>query len=333
MSFSSTVFTVLGRLIARLPARPVVALAGGLGSLVSRLPLQRCRVVRENIATAFGDSMAPAEQRRVAAAAWSNLFMMAAESCYLAFAPTSWLESAVVEVEGREVMEHFLKDPFVLSVAAHMGNWEVMGAWIAHRQPFGGFAKTLHDPHWHRMTEAMRMRHGITLFYADKPIARQALAWLKARKPLNILADQDFGVQGLFVPFFGIPASTNPAPALFAIRTGCPILPVTSVRLGPARHRVRFCQPIDPADFPADTEEERIAAIMARVNSIYEDWIRENPGQYFWFHRRWKTTPTAAAKRLETLARRRRERRGLAGAEPSCCPPADPDSANGAPPA
>jgi KDO2-lipid IV(A) lauroyltransferase len=34
-------------------------------------------------------------------------------------------------------------------------------------------------------------------------------------------------------------------------------------------------------------KQANVAALMGQVNELIEGWVRENPGQWMWVHRRW----------------------------------------------
>jgi Kdo2-lipid IVA lauroyltransferase/acyltransferase len=119
--------------------------------------------------------------------------------------------------------------------------------------------------------------------------AREALAHLRRGGVLGMLVDQKLN-EGLAVPFFGRPAMTTPALAQFALRFRCPVIPVYSVRLGPARFRV-ICEP--PLALP-DTNDRTadVYALSLAMNATLERWIRERPECWLWLHRRWSKDPS-----------------------------------------
>jgi KDO2-lipid IV(A) lauroyltransferase len=99
--------------------------------------------------------------------------------------------------------------------------------------------------------------------------------------------DQDFGRKdSAFVPFFGVRASTLLAPARMARSMGMLVQPIVVTMLpGGQGYVVKFCEP--PPGFD-DPDPEAAAAAM---NRWLEARIRENPAQYLWVHRRFKTRP------------------------------------------
>jgi len=118
----------------------------------------------------------------------------------------------------------------------------------------------------------------------DAIAARGAIAALRRGMHLGLLADQKMN-DGIPVPFFGRPAMTAPALAVLALRFNCDVLPLRVERLNGARFRVTVFPP-PPLSRSGDPHADA-AALMARVNAILEEWIRDRPEQWLWVHRRW----------------------------------------------
>ena len=114
--------------------------------------------------------------------------------------------------------------------------------------------------------------------------ARQAYAHMMRGGHLGLLVDQKLD-NGISVPFFGRPAMTANALASFALKFKCPVFPVHSVRVGPARLQIIWEKPMVLPD--TGDKEQDIATITAEMNLILERWIREKPGAWLWLHRRW----------------------------------------------
>jgi KDO2-lipid IV(A) lauroyltransferase len=107
---------------------------------------------------------------------------------------------------------------------------------------------------------------------------------------VGILMDQNAARrEGVFVNFFGHPASTSRSIALLAVRTGAPIVPAFARRAGGTAHTV-VIRPALP--FPASNDPEAaIVELTARCTAQIESAIREAPEQWLWSHDRWKTRP------------------------------------------
>jgi KDO2-lipid IV(A) lauroyltransferase len=162
-----------------------------------------------------------------------------------------------------------------------------MGAYFALRgYRLKVIAKPLHNPLVEKELTATRRAVGFDILYTREGM-KPGLRHLREGGALAILGDQDARRQGIAVPFFGQPASTALGPAVFAWLARVPIVPVFSYRVGPMRHRFRFFPAIEVSR-EQNREEALAQATRAHVR-LLEEFIREHPEDYFWFHRRWKT--------------------------------------------
>ncbi|HEX2518817.1 MAG TPA: acyltransferase, partial [Castellaniella sp.] len=121
---------------------------------------------------------------------------------------------------------------------------------------------------------------------------RGLIRHLRKGIPVYYLPDMDFGRQGsAFIPFFGVPAATLLSAAQIAKAWGAVVVPVIS-RLDPDTGRYQV--DIGPAveNFPGDDAPE---AATARLNVLIENAVSQDPAQYYWVHRRFKTRPEGEA--------------------------------------
>jgi len=93
------------------------------------------------------------------------------------------------------------------------------------------------------------------------------------------------GKDTVFVPFFGVPASTLTATHHLARLSGACVIPFFHRRLPDGGYALRLEAPL--AGFPgADVTTD-----TARINAMIERMVREAPSQYLWIHRRFKSRP------------------------------------------
>jgi KDO2-lipid IV(A) lauroyltransferase len=121
------------------------------------------------------------------------------------------------------------------------------------------------------------------------------LQYMERRGNLGLLADQDAGEKGLFVPFFGKPASTFKSVALLALQYRAIVMVGYARRLPDDflnRRWVRYelgCEDIiDAAEFDGP---DAVRELTERYTAALERVVRLSPEQYFWVHRRWKSEP------------------------------------------
>ncbi|MGD8699652.1 MAG: lysophospholipid acyltransferase family protein, partial [Gemmatimonadales bacterium] len=264
---------------------------GALGRLAYRVGWRR-RVVETQLTQAFPDK-GEDWVRQTARASFEHLGRETAAVAPLVRRGLDEVRRRLVVFEGREAMEAAVaQGRGVVVVSAHFGNWEYAGsALAAHGWPVDAVMQRLGNKHLNRYVERVRGRLGMGLI--DRAGAWDRLTdSLSAGRVVAFVADQDARRQGVFVPFFGRPASTHRAPALLALRTGAPLFVGGAHRIGPQRYHgwiVRL-DPLEGLDI-----REQVADLTRRWLAEVERRVRLFPEQYFWHHRRWKTRPAGTA--------------------------------------
>jgi KDO2-lipid IV(A) lauroyltransferase len=132
-----------------------------------------------------------------------------------------------------------------------------------------------------------RMRFGQGDLWPRSDTARPLVRGIRRGFAFFNLPDMDFGIRdSAFVPFFGVPAATLLAPAKLARSLDMVVQPVLTEILPRGQgYRVRFLPPW--TDWPSDDA----LADTCRLNAWIETQIRDNPAQYLWVHKRFKTRP------------------------------------------
>jgi Kdo2-lipid IVA lauroyltransferase/acyltransferase len=100
---------------------------------------------------------------------------------------------------------------------------------------------------------------------------------------------------GVFVDFFGVPASTNTGMARIALRTDAPIVPVFIVREGRSARHVVHVLPILQVERTGDPADD-VRHNTQRFTAVFEEMVRRHPDQWLWMHKRWKTRPLGAPR-------------------------------------
>jgi KDO2-lipid IV(A) lauroyltransferase len=220
---------------------------------------------------------------------------------------SNWRKHLILP-HGAQTLPTLLDGRAALVVTAHFGNWEMAGYALG---LFGfrtyAIARVLDNPYLEEFALKFRQSTGQTIIDKNGDFDRLT-AVLKAGAKVATLSDQDAGPKGVFVDFFGRPASTHKAIALMAIEFDAVMVVIGVPRvsrtdypqradydptsaLAPLFYAVKCGDIIDPRDYADDTN--RVKAITARYTAALEKLIREHPEQYFWLHRRWKHQPAA----------------------------------------
>jgi KDO2-lipid IV(A) lauroyltransferase len=170
-------------------------------------------------------------------------------------------------------------------LSAHIGFWEA-GAYLIARTGYrpAFVAKPMRnqliDVYFRRMREASG-----SSYIDSRKGARRILKTLQENRLVGVLIDQHAGKrQGIAVPFFGHTAWTTPIIAEMAMKYRVPVIPTFARRTGDDRHEVV----VAPCFFLEGSGPDAVRANTARLNQVIEEAVRQNPGQWFWIHRRWR---------------------------------------------
>lgn len=176
----------------------------------------------------------------------------------------------------------------VVSLAAHIGNWEWLGATLAmNGYPLTSMIKRQPNEQHTKLLTEYRSMVGIETFASGTGEILSAVKAMKKHKMLGFIADQDAGPEGIFVPFLGKLASTPTGPAFFSKKFKAPILPLFIIRLPNYKHQVIVHEPIYYED--TGDEKQDMRRVTERMVKITEDMIRKYPEQWLWIQKRWNT--------------------------------------------
>ncbi|MDR3274760.1 MAG: lysophospholipid acyltransferase family protein [Endomicrobium sp.] len=183
------------------------------------------------------------------------------------------------------------KDRGLILMSAHFGNWELSALAFAKKYPVAFIVAKQSNDFIDKMLSSFRIKKGFNAidFQRDAKMSfRSIVKTLRKNQILAILGDQDAGEHGIFLPFLGRLASTPKGPAFFAIHTGSPIITAFGVSQKDGSMKMKFEELLMPN---TGDEKKDIEIINTIYNKRLEEAVRENPEQWFWFHRRWNTRP------------------------------------------
>lgn len=249
--------------------------ASALGGWIGRTVGPRLAASRKALGN-LQKSLPDANHEKILHDMWDNLGRVMAEYPHL--------EKILHERTDIYGIEHFealdKETPFIL-IGGHLANWELLPPCMNERlhRPITGVYREPNNPYTAKILDKCR-NFGKQGQYVPKSSAgtRALVKAIQQKGNIGILIDQKYN-EGVPVEFFGRPAMTSTAPAQLALKYKAPILPMQIVRQK-NRFKIIFYPPLD-----TDGKDE--AAIMHDANKLLEGWIRENPGQWLWLHRRW----------------------------------------------
>ena len=277
--------------IQSLTDRAAIGFGHLMGWLGYALDKRHRRVADDNLRHAFPD-LDVAERDRLVRRTYRHFAMLLVDIARLPrkIHRGNWRRFA--QLVGCEPMFEAIESQRpTLIITGHFGNWELAGyglGLLGYRT--FAVARRLDNPYLDRLMRRFRELNGQKMLSKNGDALAIAEVLMRGGA-LATLADQDAGARGMFVDFFGRPASTHKGLAVMARRFDAKIFVVGVAKVGePLRFRIAVEEVIDPRDF-AGADANR--AITQRFTSALEQLVRRHPDQYFWLHRRWKHQPMA----------------------------------------
>jgi Kdo2-lipid IVA lauroyltransferase/acyltransferase len=267
------------------------ALARLLARILYLVDKRHREVGLENLKSAFGDQYTELERDQIVRAVYEHFCMMLMEILHIPrkLHPATWRDR--ITLVGHEaVLDRLMTGGPMIMLSGHFGNWEMAGYLFGvFGFPPNSVARTLDNPYLDEYLRRFRERTGQKMISKTEGY-EQMLEVLRNGGILSFLADQDAGQRGLFVDFFGRPASTHKAIALLAIEHNAPVVVGYARRIGPGfRYEVGCDAIIEPSEWTGGADDVRL--LTQRYTTALENIVRRSPEQYLWLHRRWKHQP------------------------------------------
>ncbi|WP_439272438.1 lipid A biosynthesis lauroyl acyltransferase [Pseudochrobactrum sp. HB0163] len=284
--WAQAVFILLA-FLRLLPARAAIRFTAWAARKIGPLS-SRHKVAIRNLTNAYPEK-SPAELQEIALEMWDSMARLLAEYVFLDaifdFDPDA-KEPGLIEVEGEEIFRRLLdeKKPHIF-FTAHTGNFELLPICAA---TFGLNVTALFRPPNNpfiarKVLKARRTNMG-HLVPSKAGAAWSLAAVLGQNDNVGMLVDQKFH-RGVESTFFNLPVRTNPLLAKLARQYDCDVYPARCIRLPGGRYRLELQERME---LPRDAEGQvDIAATAQLLNDTVEAWVREYPGQWMWFHKRW----------------------------------------------
>ena len=195
-----------------------------------------------------------------------------------------WLKYTELKAQGRGF----------IFLTPHLGGWEVLAFALSARfGPQSYLVRRLDNPRLEAMIETLRGRFG-NLPIDKRNAALPALTVLREGGNLGILPDLNAQKhEGVFVPFFGIPACTTAGVAALAMRTNALVITFCGAWDETKKKYTVYLGKV--LEFESTGNRERdVIDFTAKFTEGIEELIRKNPEQWMWIHKRWKTRPEGA---------------------------------------
>ena len=286
--------------LGMLPRSLSIGLGRLLGQIAFLLPTRLRRTGERNLEIAFPE-LSRKEKRRLLRGCFDNLGRMLGEVSHFPRLTRDRLRSMIDydQVGLAHLRKAESAHRGVIFLTGHLGSWEILSfGWSALEYPINFLVRPMDNPRIEAMIEKIRTRFG------NRPIdkksaAREALRVLREGGTLGILSDLNTQTrEGVFVPFFGVPACTTAGIATLALKTDAVVIPTVAV--WDRRQRKYFFHGDPPIELLRTGDREKdIEANTARFAAAMERLIRLYPDQWLWIHKRWNTRPAGEANFYE----------------------------------
>lgn len=269
-------------------AKAVEKFADRIGAFAFKVIRIRRKVVLDNLLHAFPEK-SQKELLDIGLRAYQNFAKMTFE--YIRF-PKMTKASILsnCDFEGLEYLDWVIQNgKGAIFVAGHFGNWELMGAALAQSgYPITFLVGEQHNKYVDDMMNAHREMMGIGIIHMGMAV-RGVIKTLRNNGWVAMLSDQNARHDGVFVNYFGRPASTPKGTAVFALKTGAPVIFGSAIRQPNGKHRFKF--DLLTFDHLKGQTPENIHEVTQAYTALLEKYVRQYPDHWFWMHRRWKTLP------------------------------------------
>ena len=278
-------FLLLDSLLMALPRLWRKKLFTSLSALAHQFAPKRNRVIQQNLAFAFNQTLSEMQTREIEKYCYRNLALNLLQTMENRRNTPEELASHVTFTNRDQVDTILAQGKGIIFVSAHLGNWELGGAALSSlitpvSSIYKGFSRKELDPY---LFEA-RTHHRMEL--AEKNGALKHMAkTLKKNGSVLLMIDQASNAKyGVEANFLGHRAYHSSTAAHLASKFQVPIVGVYITTEDEEHYTIAFEDPITVEDI---TEEAILEATTKQVNAM-ERVIKEHPKLWFWCHKRWK---------------------------------------------
>jgi KDO2-lipid IV(A) lauroyltransferase len=278
-----------------LPLKSAVLLGRFMAYAGYLVDTKRRTIASENLRTAYGNDLSDRQIEKIIRRLYLHLASVGIDFVKLPRIVNASNWQDYFEVEGLEFARKALEaGTGIIFVTGHVGNWEVLGCAMQFlfNQPVHSIAKHMENPFTDRFFTKLREDGGQKIIFTENA-AREIIKVLKHNKLLGILVDQNAKENSIFVDFFGQKAATTRSAATLSLKMGAPIIMLFARRIaGHYKFKISVSKPIEIEK--TGNLEKDVFNLTQLYTTIIESHIRENPHEWLWIHRRWKTRPRSA---------------------------------------
>ena len=277
-------------LVGAIPYRAAMVIARSIAFLAVRVFRFKRKRTLERLEFVFPDKPRK-ELLKIATESFTNILQTGVEMMRAPKLDRAWMDRYVYKgAEYKDKLQSYVDEGRgVVIMVPHSGNW-YMAAWSMAKYGLPLFAIAAKQRNY-KIDAWMKRQYG-DIDVLDRGSSRTLVdikQRLEAGRAFAILPDLRVPQPDVEVDFLGGKANVSHAGALFAVRCACPIV-VAAMRRENGRHVYAHLATLrpDPSAKDRKSEAERLTR---EAMSILDKEIREHPGLWFWYNKRWILQP------------------------------------------
>jgi len=277
-------------LLSSLPLRTSMGIGKRFALLMMKLLKRLRKTALRNLEIAFPEMPEP-ERELLAQGAFESIGRHLGFVTHLPNMTADEVHENIEIVNPERIIDAYASGRSIVIFTAHFGSWEL----VHHLAGMHGYqldiiVRPIDNPLIEDFVNGFRTKFGNQTIPKARA-ARTAIKLLLKKKAVGILTDLNSQPpDGIFVPFFGVPAATTTAAARLAFATESILLPVFMVWDEKKEKYVAYFESWIEVPKTGDDEAD-IRRITEDVTSLTEKYVRRFPEQWLWIHKRWNTRP------------------------------------------
>jgi len=267
-----------------LPRKAGGACFGALGSLAYSVVPGSRRVALANLKLVYGESHSDEELGRIARAAFRNLGRICYDFARMRKQTREGL-GGMITIKGKHHLDRALaRGKGVVALTGHIGNWELMGAYYSlNGYPLNVLATRMKNAPVNQLLLGLRKSAGLRVLERSGELMGAVRA-LRRGEMLGVLVDLDTSVESVIVDFLGRPAKTAAGYVKLATVTGASLVPMAMLMREDGRYEIQVNEAIGITG-----NRDSLKSDVELCSKAVEDFIRQEPTQWIWMHKRWKS--------------------------------------------
>jgi len=282
------IFLGFEKLLMLLPHAWRKSLFSGLATIAYHLDKKHRRVIRQNLQFIYGDDLDEALVEEVSRYGYKNLALNLLFTIERRYMSIEEFKKRLVFVNLEDIEKVRAEGRPIIYCTAHFGQWELGGSAVGtFIEPVMAIYKGMNNPYFEKYLLESRSKLGMTNVPhhgAFKSLIKQ----MRQKKSTAILVDTNVKKSdGIVVDFMGKPTTQVTTPAYLARKLDAAVIPCIAYSDDKGNYIIRFSPEIEV--HKTDDEDADIRDATQKLSNWFSQAIFEDPKQWFWMHRRWKT--------------------------------------------